>query len=692
MPQVIPIIAYYVAEYLGASALVAGAIAVAASYAVNDHMRSEANKRASRAYNKSLEDRLVMTVNTQGARSRVYGRVRCVDGVVFKATHGTNKEFYTLVVALAGHEIDAIETIYLNDKPVTLDGSGYVNEAPWAVGKVITTKEDITLSGGAGTLELAHTPNDGSIHVTVHDSGEGGDSQLPFSYDPDTNVVTVTDTGAGYSGTAEVSYQYNGTDKMVQVQKFLGTTSQDVGAWLTSQGVDDILSTDKFKSIACLGVTLQYSQDAFPSGVPNVTAVIRGAKCFDTRTSTTAWTENPTIIARDWALYAHGGALSSTDLVAARFTDAANACDVSTDFETADGTVTLPLFTCGIAIPLDDTSLENALDDIVESMAGAWGWAGGKLTLRAGVYRTPVDELTEDWVTKQDAIEIVPQPGMDDVINIVRPTFYDSDGDWVPQPAPELRSATYIAADGEELPREPQYRGITHSVHALHVGGIRMRESRDGLIVTIACNMRAWRIELFDILEVTLPVFGWGAKPFECVGWSFDPEKLVTLTMRETAAAIYDPDSEFDVLDLAENTNLPDQTTVHAPEDVAVTSAASALNDGVVTTNTTVSWTLTDNEYVAQSGRVEIQYTEAMADLPSGDWPMVEEAGRSTSARIQGLTSGTAYFFRVRFRNTLGVRSPWSNQVVHVIALPSKEAVQTVQGFLAGPVTYSNLG
>lgn len=680
MPQVIPVVVYYAVEYFAANAVWAYVAAAAASYGVSKHQEAEARKRANRAYNASLEDRLVMTVNTQGARSRVYGRVRCVDGVIFKATHGENKQFYTMVIALAGHEIDAIETIYLNDKPVTLDGNN-VTSAPWAVGKVITTTEDITVTSGNGLLELAHTPIEGSISVVAVAPGEGGDMLLPFSYDDGDNEVTVDDDVTNFTGTAKVTYQYAGGDMMVQIEQFLGTSGQDVGAWLDAQGVEGIESTDRFAGIACLGVTMQYSQDAFPTGVPNFSAVIRGAKCYDPRTATTVWTENPAIIARDWALYSHGGALSSGDLVAARFTDAANACDVETEFETTEGTVELPLYTCGIAIPLDETSPEEALNDICESMAGAWGWAGGKLSLRAGVWRNPVADLTEAWVTKQDSIKIVPQPGMDDVINIMRPTFYDAAGDYVPQPAPEIRSATYIAADGEELPREPKLRGTTRAVHAQHICGVRMRESRDGVIFTVSCNMRAWRIELFDILEVTLPVFGWTDKPFECIAWAFSAEDLVTLTLRETVAAIYDPDTEFDVLDLAENTNLPDQWTVVAPVDVAVTSAASAVNDGVITTNTDITWDQSDNEYVLQSGHVEVQYTEAMADLPPGDWPQLTLAGNSIGTRIQGLTSGKAYFFRVRFVSTLNVRSAWSVQQTHVIALPPNEAIQTTQGF-----------
>jgi len=39
-----------------------------------------------------------------------------------------------------------------------------------------------------------------------------------------------------------------------------------------------LLPTDKFANDASLIVTLQYDQDAFPTGVPQISAVIRGAK------------------------------------------------------------------------------------------------------------------------------------------------------------------------------------------------------------------------------------------------------------------------------------------------------------------------------------------------------------------------------------------------------------------------------
>ena len=97
----------------------------------------------------------------------MYGRVRNVDGVVFKQTHGANKEYYTLVLSLAGHEVDAIETVFFNDVAVTLDGSGYVTTAPWAGTKIVDAETTMTVTAGAGSVVLANTPIAGSVSVVT---------------------------------------------------------------------------------------------------------------------------------------------------------------------------------------------------------------------------------------------------------------------------------------------------------------------------------------------------------------------------------------------------------------------------------------------------------------------------------------------------------------------------------------------
>ena len=177
--------------------------AVTASY--GNHQRKKQQRAARDAFNSSLEDRLVMTATAQAARSRVYGRVRNVDGVVFKATHGANKEFYTLVVALAGHAVDAIEQVWFNDQPVTLDGAGNVTSAPYSSSARLSATAELSVSGGAGSVVLPHTPAAGTPVVAVVTTNGGTDSAVDITITGTLVGSTFSVSGAPIDGAGQRS-------------------------------------------------------------------------------------------------------------------------------------------------------------------------------------------------------------------------------------------------------------------------------------------------------------------------------------------------------------------------------------------------------------------------------------------------------------------------------------------------------
>lgn len=630
----------------------------AATAGIGDHQRRKARSKARDALNASLEDRLVMTATAQAARSRVYGRARNVDGILFKQTHGTNSEFYTMVIALAGHEVDAIETIYFNELAVALDGSGYVQTAPYLQNRVTTAGAVLTVAGGAASVVLPYTPISGSVSGVIRLGGDNGDQVLP-----PTSVVGNTVTFAGFSqdGPGAVIYQHVENVPMARVRAYTGAAGQDLYSVLQPLVGAAVTPTDNFKGMACLVVTLQYSQDAFPSGVPQMSAVMRGAKVYDPRSGLTVWTENPALVARDWSLYAYGGGCVSDELNEPAFVAAANACDTSTSFTTAAGVDTRPLYQCGAVFRLDGNP-DDALNEICESMAGQWGWAGGRLSVRAGVYRAPVLTVTEDWVTSAEDINLVVSSATSEAINVMRPTLADAANAYAVTPAPEVRAAAYVTADGRELAQELQLGAVTRAVHAQHICGVLMREARESLTLTLPCNLRALQLELFDVVTVVLPRFGWGAgKLFEVTGWRFTMTGGVLLTLRETAAAIYTPDSLFDVLNTSPNTGLPQPQQVPALTGLAATSESLAQADGSTLARTTLTWTASASEAVRQSGSVEIQFVDVASGLPAGDWPAAPPAsGRATRSDVFGLRLGVAYGLRARFVNTLGMAGPWA--------------------------------
>jgi hypothetical protein len=670
-----------VAAYISTATLTAASVVTAAqitamtyaafavgSVAVGNHQRRKAKAKALAGYNAGLEDRLVTVPTTMGARSRCYGRVRNVDGPLFRGTRGANKEFYTMFLAVAGHEIDAFETVYFKDDPVTLDGSGWVQTAPYAKTDKASAQANITLNGsGAGTLTASYVAGTSSA---TYASGGIGEAAGEFTVPTTEGAGTISITGGPAGAVVTINYQATTVASKARVRFYTGAPGQNVGAVLAADFPGLVTATDhRFAGIAGLLIDLEYDPDVFPTGVPPITAVFRGAKVFDPRTSTTAWTQNPALIARDWALNAYGGGCVAADLVAASFTAAANVCDTSTTITVGGSSTTMPAFTCGIVAKLGDDDPWQVLLEVVESMAGKTGWTGGQLRVVAGSYRSPVETITEDWLTDKDDIQIIPEPPADEAVNLYRAQIADSAQRYNVVQAPEVRAATYVTADGRELPREITLGGVTDTNHAQHVCSIMLRDARNSLSVVLPLNLRAFRLELFDVVSITLPRFGWAAKTFEVVDWRFSLSGGVVLTLKETAAAIFTPDSTFAVLDVTPNTALPNPFNVPVVGPLTITSSAAALQDGTSQTRVQVSWTVPADRAVTGSGDVEIQYWPAATALPSGDWLAAPPVpGNAATTTLTGLRAGVVYVLRARFVNALGLHGQWGVQAVHRVA------------------------
>ena len=69
--------------------------------------------------------RSVMTREAASSRKIIYGRARVGGNVVYLESTGTDNKYLWLVVAVAGHEIDAYEEVWFNDQKIW-DGGSYV--------------------------------------------------------------------------------------------------------------------------------------------------------------------------------------------------------------------------------------------------------------------------------------------------------------------------------------------------------------------------------------------------------------------------------------------------------------------------------------------------------------------------------------------------------------------------------------
>lgn len=660
------------------------------SYFASQLMRERAAVKASqqrrdaiREYNEQVKDRLEMFEPMADApRTLVLGRVRHVEGVRRRWASGTHDERLTLIVSFAGHEIDGFEQWYLDDTPVTLDGSGWVQEAPWSTSAHVAQEVSGTLDGSGNAALTLAAPYSGSVIYATWSTGTGENMvQGPASV----SVVGLTaNVSGGQAGAAvTVVYTVSVATQRVRIRPYLGTAAQNVGADLAAEYPGKITSTDKFAGIALAVVDLIYDPDVFPQGRPNITAVMRGAKCLDPRTGTTAWTENPALHAYHYARWEPGWNLLAADIRTADVSAAANACDVSTAFTLRDvggatSAVTLPRFRSGMTISAA-ADHEQAMSELVAAMAGRHGWSGGVWRMRAGTLGSTVATVDDAWLVQDTtqgrsgddpvitAVQTVPRAQR---FNRVTGSCVDPAQRYQLLPFPAVQDAVLVAAKGRR-PLEAQFQAVNHIAHAQHLASIIIREAQAGLHLELSAGDQAADLELFDVVAVTLPKYGYSAKTFEVVGWEWGQAGPYKVQLAEITADMFTPLAELTGRDPAPDSSLRAPWDVEQITGVAVTSGTTAQTDGSILSRMEVTWTAAGGENIRRGGQIEVQYTEATGSLPTGEWASWVEPGTATKAVIPGVLGGRHYLVRVRALQPppVQVRGPWSGPVVrHQVA------------------------
>jgi hypothetical protein len=691
-----PAFAVAAIEYVGADLMMSGAaeafgafllsnagiIATGATIlggmALSYEQQKAAQRKAKDAYNAAQTDRMANVVTTIGQRELVLGRVRKAGTVFGRASTGANHTNLYIAIALAANEIDGIDAIYFNDAPVTIDGSGNVTSAPYALTR--RTAKTLSFTGNTFTIPDA-TWDTSSVNVTRNTgSGVDGSGSSPVAITGVSGAVyTIGDSGGG-----DVTYQATSADAKARVFMYFGGAGQAVSAPLNSTFGTAWPTTSTATGVAYLVVEFTYDETAFPSGMPSVSAVIRGAKVYDPRTGTTAFSENPALLMRHVLTHPQFGKRTSISAAEdARIIAAANACDTSVTYTVGGVGTTRALYTAGTVLPFGNPA-KACLDDLAQAMGGSWAYAGGQFYCKAGVYTAPVLALTDADLAvvqtdnsgqkTQQAITIGTHQARASKVNVITPRIWDSAQDYKEVALSPLVASTLVTRDGCWLAQEVTMPAITYSAQALHVAGITIRDARDPLTVTLPFKMTAYPLELFDSVTLTIPRYGWSSKEFMVLGRQWTLDGLIMLTLKETASSIFQMDASFSAQGYATNTNLPTPWTVSPPSNIVVASGPSNLQlnqDGTVTVRVKVSWDAITDSSILNGGTVEVQYRLASETL----WHSVTVPGTSTFVYLIGAIAGDVGFVQVRTRNRVAV-SDWSTMIGH-----------TVTGKSAGPGT-----
>lgn len=534
----------------------------------------------------------------------VYGKTRVAGVEVFKATTGTDNAYLHLVLAFTGHEIESFEEIWINDEKATLDGNG--------------------------------------------------------------NVTTVTtedgDTSSRYSNKLTIIKRLGGTDN---------ATPPDFGSSPNRPTDAGWTSVHKLTGISYLYCRLKFDRDAFPNGIPEIQATVKGKKVYNPDTATTEWSDNPALCIRDYLIssgYGLGEATSAIDDTL--FVAAAEACDVTSDHSQTPtiwgssypiGTKKYTLngaFTTG-AKPAD------VLEDMLTSMGGTLWYAQGKWRVKAAKWYAPTVSLDEDDL--RSGMTINTRHAARDNFNTIKGTFRGVESNYIEtdyQQFPKDDSTNpFITVDNDQKSVIDIPLAFTdNSVTARRLARIALERHRQQLTFTATFGMKAFQLQVGDVVNITNTRMGWSSKAFEIVSWTFttgqDLELLVEMSLRETAESAFD---EVDDGVIYER----DNTTLFSPffvPSVALDSpfSSNAMNsDGTAVPFIDFSWTPTD------PSRIDYYVFEWSTDAGVTYNPTTTSG---TTFRLSPTETGKAYLYRVTPYNYLGVSGTTVTSAVGIAA------------------------
>tara|TARA_R110000751_G_scaffold146094_9_gene250026 strand:+ start:25852 stop:27912 length:2061 start_codon:yes stop_codon:yes gene_type:complete len=196
---------------------------------------------------------------TLAPRVRYYGRMKVSGSWLFGETHEGN---FHKVLALAHTEIDAIESLWVDDNEVTLDGSGYVTTSPYNskvqiattlglatetafAGLVSTFTEYTTAHRGDGIAQLyaRHLPVGQSDYLRIFPNGINTQYRAVIRGAKVTNPVT--DAVAWDDNAASVIMDYLQHADGMRLPAALFQTTQAVAGWQTAfNRCDDAIDLD----------------------------------------------------------------------------------------------------------------------------------------------------------------------------------------------------------------------------------------------------------------------------------------------------------------------------------------------------------------------------------------------------------------------------------------------------------------
>lgn len=287
------------------------------------------------------------------------------------------------------------------------------------------------------------------------------------------------------------------------------------------------------RGLSFVRLSLQYTAEKFPSGIPDVRFIVRGRNdLYDPRTGAAGYSAN-TALQILWFLRARCG-VPDDEIVFETFASGANVCDETVT--NADGTVRQRYrSSCVIGADEQRTSVLQKLE---AACGGKVIRVGGRWMFQAGAYYGPYDfEITEDMVI--GTITGSTECTNDSAINTVRGTFIDPTQSWTETDYPEVSVAEWVVADGGEAAETLAFSYVSDPYQAQSLANIELRRRRAGGVINVPLNFLGYNCRPGRAVRVNLPSLNILGE-FVVTNWSMGSGDGCTAALQQYEAAQFD--------------------------------------------------------------------------------------------------------------------------------------------------------
>jgi hypothetical protein len=619
-------------------------------------------------------DALQNTVSTDAMIPIIYG-TRKFGGYQTWHSVSSDKQSLTKDVVLCEGEVTSISSVKANDLLIE---------------DVYTTKTNQDI--------YSTFVHEGAMNYTVGTTFIGADG---YSW-----TVTAISSYSDSEGGQDV-YYYTYTfhrigDVTTKISSGLSNCSVDTHLGAVNQSPPSNYTTvGSYKNCAWLRAYLTSSSELTGSN-PVITAIVKGMKIIDTRTSLTtkAYSENPAMIVRDYLLskrYGLGRWIDDSMLDEDSFTECADSCDESVSYyvpstlstyDAVESQITAlttqlaenpgysqtvkddindsitslkqslitiqsqpvseileigPRYTTNVILADKRSHIDN-LQTLMATFGGFLVFNGSKISLRMEKADTVSYAFNDSNICATDGKPDIQwtTSSLTETPNQYNVTFYDPDNNWVGVKV-QVNDKADQKIRGRIIPKDVTLDGVTDQSQALRLGRIFMACNRlNAISVTLKTATMAMHLQPGDIVSITHK---------ELTGMLFRITQIsessgkYTLKCQQYNVSIYD-DALGAQITQKNYVNIPNAFSDTVPEVTGVTTSQSYYVQKDGTAVSTLSVAFTPPTYAF--------YYQAVIDYSVDDGTTFVNAGytKTSPFDITGVLISTSYIIRVRVENT----------------------------------------